>query len=637
MSTPLIFLAFSNEKDRYLDMLKEESRRLFSALEQPDRKGYIKVHREESAQIDDLFQVLTRNQDLVSIFHYGGHAGGSKLALEAGTGDMKGLATLLAEQKNLKLVFLNGCSTYDQVKLLFDAGVKAVVATSVPIDDRRAMEFSQQFYEGLAHGRSIGQAFQLAEAYLNSQGNKGDSIQFSSNRSFMAQEVDGGTGLPWGLYIQAEHQQEILDFRLPYYREVGLPQQMRQYISRSFEANLHIVEVLDEMCKYNPDLYHEMVRMEGGVEKNKDSSEYPDIIMSHFPWPIGSQIRLLFQANLQGYTHNRIRQLLSLYIVTSQVLHAALLSDVWEWIRQHEIVLPEHLEQKLPDSSDAYLSYDWLGNMMALYQWIRSQQGQVYLGELDTFSQSWEDPESGLQEAYEELEKLRAQIDHLPTTDLPDLCLDVEYMVALVLGKAAFLSRYRMLTVRSIKIDGPRYQTLAYEMDLGDLRLTSSGALTLYSDDSQRRKSSLTNSQSILLAADENRLDQALNLSPFVMDKNSFLTSSSSGIQPAHVFMLGWTEGDKSHYLTFNLSVFDAVKSPAHQVHTEMTLDDFAEGRNVTREKASSAATPRKSLRARRAAVQEVVESPKAFSVIKQQIDTFLSDLDPNRPNVMEA
>ena len=153
MNTPLIFFTFANDPDAHLSLLKEESRLVFRALQELDRKEYLKIHREESAQAKDIFDGFTRYKDRVAIFHYGGHANGTHLQLEKGKGDARGLATLMGEQSNLKLVFLNGCSSKGQVKALFEAGVKAVIATSVPIQDRNAVRVAEQFYQALANRR----------------------------------------------------------------------------------------------------------------------------------------------------------------------------------------------------------------------------------------------------------------------------------------------------------------------------------------------------------------------------------------------------------------------------------------------------------------------------------------------------
>ena len=74
---------------------------------------------------------------------------GTKLLLEEGHAQAKGIAELLGEEKELKLVVLNGCSTKKQVQQLLQHGIKAIIATSVPVKDQMALDFANQFYQAL--------------------------------------------------------------------------------------------------------------------------------------------------------------------------------------------------------------------------------------------------------------------------------------------------------------------------------------------------------------------------------------------------------------------------------------------------------------------------------------------------------
>src|SRR5207253_2413236 len=98
------------------------------------------VHRVLDTTIRDLVRGLQLYRDQVAVFHYGGHAGDYELLLQSPDGgrvvaDAGGLAGLFGTQRNLKLVFLNGCSTYGHVEGLLAAGVPAVIATSRPVED----------------------------------------------------------------------------------------------------------------------------------------------------------------------------------------------------------------------------------------------------------------------------------------------------------------------------------------------------------------------------------------------------------------------------------------------------------------------------------------------------------------------
>ena len=131
-TTPVVLLAFANDHDAYLDMIVSERKAIAKALQEYDDRRYIKVVKEENTAVADIFDLCTHYANRIAIFHYGGHASGTQLQLEAaGQAEMAnavGLAQLLGQEKALQLVFLNGCATQPQVETLFACGVKAVIA-----------------------------------------------------------------------------------------------------------------------------------------------------------------------------------------------------------------------------------------------------------------------------------------------------------------------------------------------------------------------------------------------------------------------------------------------------------------------------------------------------------------------------
>ncbi|MFK7921620.1 MAG: CHAT domain-containing protein [Bacteroidia bacterium] len=584
MDTPLIFLAFANDQDAHLFLLKEESRQVFAALEEPDRKEYIKVYREESAKASDIFQGFTRYKDRMAIFHYGGHASGTQLRLEEGSGNADGLATLMGEQENLKLVFLNGCSSKGQVKALLAAGVKAVIATSVPIDDRKAMEFAKQFYEALAHRRTIGQAFKLAEAYIRTRYEDAPPIEQSTIMDFSAFFDETEKELPWGLYYKEEHRKEILNWKLPYYRPVGLPKDMIQYIGKSFTANRYIMLVLDEMCKYNPDIYAQMVEQVGGESRNKDSKHYPEIIIRNLPWPIGSQVRLLRVSDSPNL--ERLEHLVSTYVMTGQLLYYILVSDLWDRVRNGEIVLPQQYKTGLPLDQKGYLSFDFWSRIAEAYQQFNDQGIAPFIPEFEMIITEWADPNSAMRKAHAFLEDMRAKIQSdPPTADMDKVCLQTEQAVAIMLKKSAFLARYRMLTIRNISIEQARLSELSYELDMGALNALEEHGLGMYNDANNRKKSSYTNSQSIVLTPNENRIDDSLNLSPFVVDKHTFVltvnTAKKESNKLANIFLLSWEEEDRLHYLSVEHRIHASIKNETEQdqLHTDIRASMYMDGK----------------------------------------------------------
>jgi hypothetical protein len=176
---PVIFLAFANEyhQGRYLHKLVEEYQQLNAVLgpistNESAAKGkhaLCELIVRQNATIEDIFDVFQKYEERIAIFHYGGHADGYQLLLRGKGGDGQvahggGLVSLLGRRKNLKLVFLNGCSTQKLAQDLTKRGVPAVIGTAASIPDEKALQLSARFYKGLAAGLTLAGAWEEAKA-----------------------------------------------------------------------------------------------------------------------------------------------------------------------------------------------------------------------------------------------------------------------------------------------------------------------------------------------------------------------------------------------------------------------------------------------------------------------------------------
>ncbi len=171
---PVIFLAFANDQEqgqRYLRKLRNEAEQLRKILEQAEKVCELVVR--QNASLDNILDVFQnpKYKHRIAIFHFGGHANSYKLLLESPAGkavaaDASGLAAFLAQQHGLHLVYLNGCSTQQQVQGLLEAGIKSVVATDRKIDDGTAVNFAARFYQGLTGGDDIRTAFEVGQGAI---------------------------------------------------------------------------------------------------------------------------------------------------------------------------------------------------------------------------------------------------------------------------------------------------------------------------------------------------------------------------------------------------------------------------------------------------------------------------------------
>lgn len=220
MTAPQIFLAFSNKQDNYLEKLNDELLYITDAAIGLKQAGRIDYDTLPNADSEALFGRLRILKDVITVFHYAGHAKSLYFELRESQGQggdygIEQLTSLLTGSR-LKLVFLNGCSTKGMVREVFDkTTARAVIATSVDIGDDLASKFAKKFYEafigGLYSGNTLQEAFDTAVLHL---GKKAEGIKRGS-LSLEDIEMEEDSALedpcPWGLFNKDE---EILNWKI---------------------------------------------------------------------------------------------------------------------------------------------------------------------------------------------------------------------------------------------------------------------------------------------------------------------------------------------------------------------------------------------------------------------------------------
>jgi DNA replication protein DnaC len=216
-SKPAIFFSFANDRNGTIGQplnLPDEERRVRQTLEAAP--GLCEFVPRSNCTADDIFKVLqdARYRNRIAIFHFSGHANSFQLLLEtrdgeAAAADAGGLASFLAAQRGLRLVFLNGCSTRQQAQGLLDANknLAAVVATSRAIDDRVAIEFSERFYAALAQGTKLRTAFdETKKAITTTRGSDHRKLYFGDAQNDATDDSRDSSGAPWDLYERKDSQ-----------------------------------------------------------------------------------------------------------------------------------------------------------------------------------------------------------------------------------------------------------------------------------------------------------------------------------------------------------------------------------------------------------------------------------------------
>lgn len=553
---PVLFLAFANDQDQYLLMIQRERKNIIRTLRRHHDRQVIRVVAEPSTTLEDLFDHFNHYRDQVVIFHYGGHAAGTHLLLETDElgsekARSRGLAQLLGAQENLQLVFLNGCATKDQVSQLFEYGVKAVIATSVKIDDRMATEFAEQFYLALSSHSNIKRSFEIARSYVLDQSQTGFSLDFGLAVWGESVEAD----IPWGLYIRPGAE-EALQWSIAHNTPANTVVRNRYDYQNVVEVNLALIEILCEpLARFHPPLDFEL---------NKDPLDIPSIkreIIDSFPIPIGEQVRKLFTRNIdpgqrdemEKLSLTRLKQLIACYRKTLEFVSFIVLSQLWDEMNKNPAIKisEDHIVEFnafFNLNKENWQSFNHVKLILNVMEIFDEYRIEGYMEELTGVRIAAEnDPE--LYAAHHFMNTVHQQIlnNDLEEGKIEEYCMDGELHLATILKAFAFLVKYKLSTITNIEIIKRRNQAAKFkhhQIMLSKALTTSHAGIsevgTVFNN--------YSDSKSVLFLKTENdEITDYLSMSPFIIDQNVL-----DGELSSRIYFFAYQDEGVLHYQYLN-------------------------------------------------------------------------------------
>jgi hypothetical protein len=165
----VLFLASDPFKQNAL-ALDEEIRAITARLRGAEYRDTIELISAWAVRPDDLQALLLQHQP--QVVHFSGHGTDSgELVLKDQNGRPKpvGKPALLglfkALRDNIRLVVFNACHSKPQAQAIVEV-IDCAVGMNTAIGDEAAVSFAGAFYQGLAYGRSVKEAFELGKNQL---------------------------------------------------------------------------------------------------------------------------------------------------------------------------------------------------------------------------------------------------------------------------------------------------------------------------------------------------------------------------------------------------------------------------------------------------------------------------------------
>ncbi|MCK4663665.1 MAG: hypothetical protein KAT68_12415 [Bacteroidales bacterium] len=304
-----------------------------------------------------------------------------------------------------------------------------------------------------------------------------------------------------------------------------------------------IKEVFDEMLKCRPALQKYTLVDEEEDDDEVDYRILGDLIIKNFPWPIGVELRRLFSGSMRQLDRLRLDQIFKTIERTMQFVSFTMIAQLWKEKAQGNIEIPESFSKDF----EARFSVLSMGN----YTWIIRSVGNIF----NNAQANWfmfEMGENFDKKFYAALDfwvPERNEIGHyqinLTQEEIEKRCVEYEEKLTFILKRIAFLAKYKLVSVREIKVNKPKNKD-AFFHHVIDL---------LNSSDSDFKAKEIvekiySESRSVLLMKTIKTIEEYLNLSPLVIDTNSEVLDTKDKFDiKKDIFMYTKFRNDQLFYL----------------------------------------------------------------------------------------
>ena len=305
---------------------------------------------------------------------------------------------------------------------------------------------------------------------------------------------------------------------------------------------LLIQKVFQEMLKYKPSL-QKMLVTDDDEEEKLDSRFLGDIVIKNFPWPIGVELRRLFSASMRQLDRLRLDQIFKTIERSMQFISFVMLCQIWKDNKEKKIEISENMSKEF----SSRLLVLTMGN----YTWIIRTVGNL----MQANSITWFMPEMGVnfdKKFYSALDfwvPERNDIGHyqinLTHQEIERRCVEYEEKLTYILERIAFLCKYKLVSIREIKVNHPKNQQAKFNHIIDLLNSSDSDFKA-----QELEELTFAESQSVLLMKSLKTLDEYLNLSPLIIDTSHEIIDDKEKFDiKEDIFMYTKFQNDQLNYI----------------------------------------------------------------------------------------
>jgi len=273
-----------------------------------------------------------------------------------------------------------------------------------------------------------------------------------------------------------------------------------------------IQKVFSEMAKSRPALLKYIPQ--GDDNEDIDYRIMGDLVIKNFPWPVGIELRRLFSGSMRQPGRQRLDQIFKTIERIIQFVSFVMVCQVWFDATNKKVLIPKSIKEEFARRFNVLT----MGN----YCWIIRTFATIYSKERITWflSEMNDQFDENFFAALDFWIPERNEIGHyqinLDETETEKRCIDYEEKLTRILQRIAFISNYKLVSVRDIKVIKPRIHEAKFHHIVNLLNSSDSDFKGQEIDEDK-----YSDSNSVLLMKSLKSFDNYLSLSPLIIDTHS--------------------------------------------------------------------------------------------------------------------
>lgn len=273
-----------------------------------------------------------------------------------------------------------------------------------------------------------------------------------------------------------------------------------------------ILKVFAEMVKNKPSLKKYIPEQD--EDEDVDYRIIGDLVIKNFPWPIGVELRRLFSGSMRQLDKLRLDHIFKTIERSMQFVSFVMVCQLWYDIINKKITLPDPVKSEFANRFPVMTMGNFCWLIRSLATTYSEQKAEWFLPEMN------EQFDKKFFAALDFWVPERNEIGHyqinLNEREIEMRCVEYEEKLTMILERIAFFAKYRLVSVRDIKVIKPRIHEAKFHHVIDLLNSSDSDFKGQEIDEPK-----FSDSHSVLLMKSIKSFDDYLNLSPLVIDTNS--------------------------------------------------------------------------------------------------------------------